>query len=140
VFRPKKVIYSLDDSPPIKKLYSTSHWTEEENGKYIEFLMKFREVIEGEKKQRRKWHLNRIMSKFLGSRSHEQCRSHHQKMIKNYRSIDGIINHFKRNAASTLLDSDPSTSPTAAYQVEDPLPLPEDSIFNLLANPLDQDS
>lgn len=35
VFRPKKVIYSLDDSPPIKKQYSTSHWTEEENRKYI---------------------------------------------------------------------------------------------------------
>ncbi len=35
VFRPKKVVYSLDDCPPIKKQYSTSHWTDEENRKYI---------------------------------------------------------------------------------------------------------
>ena len=103
--------------------------------------MKFREVIEGEKKQRRKWHLNRIMSKFIGTRSHEQCRSHHQKMIKNYRSIDGIFQHFRTNAEPTLSHSDPSTSPTAVYQVEEPLnQLPEESIFNLLANPIDHDS
>jgi len=103
--------------------------------------MKFREVIEGEKKQRRKWHLNRIMSKFLGTRSHEQCRSHHQKMIKNYRSIEGIIQHFNRNAESALAESDPSTSPTAAFQFEQHYPaFHEESVFHLLANPLEQDS
>jgi hypothetical protein len=103
--------------------------------------MKFREVIEGGKKQRRKWHLNRIMSKFLGTRSHEQCRSHHQKMIKNYRSIDGIIQHFRGNAESTVINSDPSASPSVPCQTEEPLPtLAEESFFNLLGNPFDQDS
>jgi hypothetical protein len=53
-------------------------------------------VIEGEKKMRRKWHLNRIMSKYVGTRSHEQCRSHHQKMIKNYGSIETIIQRFQK--------------------------------------------
>lgn len=140
VFRPKKVIYSLEEQVPTKKQYSTSHWTEEQNRKYIDFLLKFREVIQGEKKQRRKWHLNRIMSKYLGTRSHEQCRSHHQKMIKNYRSIDGIISHFQTRQNPTSFQEDPSTSPTASPLDEQPLPFPEESLFNLLCNPLDQES
>jgi hypothetical protein len=47
VFRPKKVIYSLEDITPNKKNFSTSHWNDEENGKYVQFLLKFRVVIEG---------------------------------------------------------------------------------------------
>jgi hypothetical protein len=114
VFRPKKVIYSLDDLPPTKKDFSTSHWNDEENEKYIQFLVKFREVIEGEKKKRRKWHLNRIMSKFIGTRSHEQCRSHHQKMIKNYRSVEGIITHLSGGSETQKTGFDPSSTSQSA--------------------------
>lgn len=98
VFRPKKVIYSLDDNQTTtRKQYSKSHWSEEENEKYVGFLLKFKSVIEGGKKNRRKWHLNRMMSKAIGSRSHEQCRSHHQKMIKHYKTLEGIISHLTKN-------------------------------------------
>ena len=96
--------FGLEDNTPVRKTYSTSHWTTEENDKYIAFLMRFREVLEGEKQRRRKWHLNRIMSKHIGSRSHEQCRSHHQKMIKHYKNINGIIEHLT-NMPSSAQDS-----------------------------------
>lgn len=36
------------------------------------------------------------MSKHVATRSHEQCRSHHQKMIKNYKSVDAIIQHLSQ--------------------------------------------
>ena len=98
--------FGLEDNTPVRKTYSTSHWTTEENDKYIAFLMRFREVLEGEKQRRRKWHLNRIMSKHIGSRSHEQCRSHHQKMIKHYKNINGIIEHLT-NMPSSAQDSTP---------------------------------
>ena len=62
----------------------------------MSFLIKFKEVIEGGKKNRRKWHLNRMMSKAIGTRSHEQCRSHHQKMMKHYKNIEKIIEHFEK--------------------------------------------
>lgn len=98
VFRPKKVIYSLEEvQTTTRKQYSKSHWSEDENDKYVEFLLKFKSVLEGGKKNRRKWHLNRMMSKAISSRSHEQCRSHHQKMIKHYRTIEGIIGHLTKN-------------------------------------------
>ena len=38
-----------------------------------------------------------MMSKAIGTRSHEQCRSHHQKMIKHYKNLDGIIDHLEKN-------------------------------------------
>jgi hypothetical protein len=63
VFRPKKVMFSLDEAIPARKVFATSHWDSEENTRYVEFLLKFRGVLEGERKVRRKWHLNRIMSK-----------------------------------------------------------------------------
>jgi hypothetical protein len=62
----------------------------------VDFLLKFKSVVEGGKKNRRKWHLNRMMSKAIGTRSHEQCRSHHQKMMKHYQTIDGILDHFQQ--------------------------------------------
>lgn len=97
-------MYSLEDSQPARKQFSTAHWNHEENKKYIEFLMKFKSVIEGPKKNRRKWHLNRIMSKEVSTRSHEQCRSHHQKMMKHYRSVDGILDHLRKE----MTESTPS--------------------------------
>jgi hypothetical protein len=98
VYRPKKVMYSLDCAQPARKPFSTSHWSEVENHKYVEFLTKFKSVLEGPKKDRRKWHLNRIMSKEVATRSHEQCRSHHQKMLKHYKTVEAIIEHIQSEA------------------------------------------
>ena len=36
-----------------------------------------------------------MMSKAVGSRSHEQCRSHHNKMVRSYKSVRGVIEHFQ---------------------------------------------
>ena len=76
----------------------------------MDFLIKFKSVIEGGKKDRRKWHLNRMMSKAIGSRSHEQCRSHHQKMIKHYKTIDAIIDHLNKKDQRDVSTSEDAKS------------------------------
>lgn len=35
-----------------------------------------------------------MLSKHIGSRSPVQCRSHHQKMIKAFKTPEAIINHY----------------------------------------------
>jgi len=43
------------------------------------------------------------MSKFIGTRSPDQCRSHHQKTMKYHHTIDGVINFFGN--LSTSIDN-----------------------------------
>jgi hypothetical protein len=43
--------------------------------------------------QRRDSKINVLMSKAIGTRSADQCRSHHQKMIKYHTDIPTIIAH-----------------------------------------------
>lgn len=84
------------------------------------------------------------MSKHIGTRSHEQCRSHHQKMIKNYKTIEGILNHLQGNSkrvAGKINYDPPSTSLASPEEHNSPLNMAgEESIFNILDNALDCDS
>lgn len=43
----------------------------------------------------RAWKVFKAMSLFIGSRTADQCRSHHQKMEKNYNSCREIIAGFR---------------------------------------------
>ena len=53
-------------------------WTREEEEKFVNYMKAHRAMFE-EKFARRSNKIFRKMSKFLGTRSSEQCRSHHQK-------------------------------------------------------------
>ena len=112
-----------------KATYGTHHWNDEENQKYVEFLMKFKDVIEGGKKVRRKWHLNRMMSKAIGSRSYEQCRSHHQKMIKYYKDIDGIIQYLSKEDKSVKVDECEDHGPIKEVNIREVEEVEEDSMM-----------
>ena len=37
----------------------------------------------------------KLISKGVPKRNSEQCRSHHQKMLKKFKSIENIIAHFR---------------------------------------------
>ena len=43
------------------------------------------------------------MSKLIRTRNPQQCRSHHQKMLIKYGSIDKIVAEFRGNAEMCLL-------------------------------------
>lgn len=42
---------------------------------------------------RRACKINKLLSLHVKTRSPDQCRSHHQKMMKYHRSVEGIIQH-----------------------------------------------
>ena len=68
-------------------------WTLKENTKYAHFLMKFAKDMDSEA-ARRALHLFKIMAKGIYRRSAEQCRTHHQKMVKRYGSIENIVHNL----------------------------------------------
>ena len=63
----------------------------EENIKYIEFIKKNLVIVEQTIENKGKNKINKRMSKYMKSRSPQQCRSHHQKMLKYHLNIKGII-------------------------------------------------
>jgi hypothetical protein len=38
----------------------------------------------------------------MGTRNKHQCKSHHQKMMKNYKSLDGIIKAIDLKLKNTI--------------------------------------
>ena len=47
------------------------------------------------KHNRRLWKIFKLMSEFIETRSPNQCRSHHQKMERNHKSVSQIITVYK---------------------------------------------
>ncbi len=76
-----------------KRRFNKSLWTLQENMKYVRFLQENREIFTSTKENRRLLKINKMISQSIGTRSPDQCRSHHQKMVKYHESIEGIINH-----------------------------------------------
>jgi hypothetical protein len=76
-----------------KRRFNKSLWTLQENMKYVRFLQENRELFTSTKENRRLLKINKLISQSIGTRSPDQCRSHHQKMVKYHDSIEGIINH-----------------------------------------------
>jgi hypothetical protein len=51
-------------------------------------------LFEMGKKERKEIKINVLMSKLIVTRNPDQCRSHHQKMMKYHNSIPEIISHI----------------------------------------------
>lgn len=66
----------------------------------MEFLAQNAELFKGSRNNRKVIKINVQMSTFIGSRSPDQCWSHHQKMIKFHRDIPSIIKYIRGLAAS----------------------------------------
>ena len=70
------------------------HWAYEQNKKYHLFLeIHSRHFIQ--KKLRRMDKIFKSMADFIGSREAEQCRSHHQKMEKKFKSFYKILKNLR---------------------------------------------
>ena len=65
-------------------------WSITENQKYIKFLRQYKNQVE-DTFMGKKHKIYKLMSGFIGSRTPEQCRGHHRKMLKFYNSVEGII-------------------------------------------------
>ncbi len=62
---------------------------------YLKFLKRFRRTFESSRAMR-KAKIYETMALEIGSRSTQQCTSHHQKMVKKYGGVQKILEHFER--------------------------------------------
>lgn len=73
-----------------RKCDNYSIWRYDENYAYITYLSNFKWAFVDEF-SRKKYQVYMHMSKFMKTRNHNQIKSHHQKMMLKYGSIDDII-------------------------------------------------
>jgi hypothetical protein len=67
-------------------------WTERQQRRYIKFLIRYREKFELSFREKKISGLFLMLGKAVQDRDSLQCRSHHQKMVQKFGSIEGIIN------------------------------------------------
>jgi hypothetical protein len=70
---------------------SKYHWTESEHYKYLQFLEKESALFNLSIADKKRKRIHEMMSKKIKSRNSHQCRSHHQKMLIKWRTIEGIL-------------------------------------------------
>lgn len=85
--------YHLPYDPQTKKK-SFLKWNMHENLSYIQFLDEHKDKLYCQF-DRRSSKVFFHMSRYVKTRNAEQCRTHHQKMVQGYKTIDGIINGIR---------------------------------------------
>ena len=87
-------LHELDDESAYsvkEKHEKYSRWSKEEHQLYVSFLLNNREsfvLIRGRKRK----NLFTRMAKELGcGRNNEQCRTHHEKMLKKFGNVENVI-------------------------------------------------
>jgi hypothetical protein len=78
-----------------KKKESRLHWKESEQRKYVNYLVENRKYFELSIKEKKARGIHTKLGRLIKSRSSNQCRSHHQKMLQKFGSITGIIEGFR---------------------------------------------
>lgn len=85
-------------------------WTSSENLKYAVFVDKHQTIFISKQKRKYLTHLFRAsriytyLSKFLRSRTAQQCRSHFQKIILKHNSIHAFIRIIKDTVSETVYE------------------------------------
>lgn len=67
----------------------------EENIRYAEFMEQNLSMFQAPMRERRQLKPNLMMSRYIKTRNSDQCRSHHQKMMKYHRTVPEIIAYIK---------------------------------------------
>ena len=74
-----------------KKRKSKRNWNPVEQKKYIQFLKKKGHLFEKSLAAKKKIKPHKSMSNFITTKDSIQCRSHHQKMMNKFKTIEAII-------------------------------------------------
>jgi len=68
------------------------HWTHIEQKKYVNYIAEHKKIFELPLKDKKAKGIHQKMSKYMQTRTSIQCRSHHQKMLSKFGSLDAIVN------------------------------------------------
>ena len=91
----RKQKYIRSKTTVCKNNRKTNHlqWKIRQEEKFLQFMIKNRNIFE-DREERRTKKIFKQMGKFIGSRSPEQCRSHHQKYEQRCDCFDNIIHYL----------------------------------------------
>ena len=81
------------DSNKTESHETTGQWSCAENAKYAAFIEANARKMEG-KPHGKLWALYHEMEKFVKSRNFRQCKSKHQKMLDQFKTVARIIKQF----------------------------------------------
>ena len=70
-------------------------WTPQQNEAYIDFLLDNLSILEQKEGRKARCFFKNMSESMGGVKNNEQCRSHHQKMMKHYGNVRSIIDHFR---------------------------------------------
>lgn len=84
----------LDKIKRKRQVVNIGNWLFEENLRYKSFLEKNLHLFESDSSVRRQARVNVMVSREVGTRSSDQCRSHHQKMMKYHKTVPNIIEYI----------------------------------------------
>lgn len=71
-----------------------NRWSSKENKIYVQYLKNNKDMFK-DKESRKKGKVLHRLAKLIKKRTYEQVKSHHQKMIIKYHTIDTIIREFE---------------------------------------------
>ena len=71
------------------------HWRTAEQRKYVNFIVRYKNLFTLSLKEKKTHKVYSRMSKYIRGRTDSQCRSHHQKMLIKFETIEGIIEDLK---------------------------------------------
>ena len=91
--------------PKIIKQNDLYHWSDVEHHRYLVFLSKNAHLFELSLAQRKRKKVHQLMSNHVKARDAFQCRSHHQKMLSRFGSIDGILSGCLPESPIMISDS-----------------------------------
>ena len=84
----------LDKIKRKRQRVNIGNWSLEENLKYKSFLENNLQLFQTGAAVRRLVKVNVMISQEVGTRSSDQCRSHHQKMMKYHRTVPNVIEYI----------------------------------------------
>ena len=77
-------------------------WNKRETIKYCSFIKENEKILSMPLKRQKQKIYNEMQS-FIQSRTKEQCKSHHQKMLHKYKSISKILSNHMDILQGTLI-------------------------------------
>jgi transketolase len=100
---------------------SRSHWRESEQRKYVNYLVENRKHFQLSVREKKARGVHTKMSQLLKSRTASQCRSHHQKMLHKFGSIENVIEGLRDLVARKNLEkvaAQPQSAEKSAGELE----------------------
>lgn len=85
------IISPVAPRTPSHHLSPSAHWNNCEKVSYSVFVSYFRELMKSENEVKGNWDIFKGMARFIKSRNPQQCRSHHLKVIREFKGISRYI-------------------------------------------------